>query len=115
VAYTALLDANVLYPAPVRDVLLQLAVTDRYRARWSADIHSEWIEALKPHGTEAQDPDTFLLSQLDLAPGVFCQAIGKIRARLNSPPYTVEQYLATLSRCGLVRTAAELQQFTTLL
>jgi hypothetical protein len=36
--YTALLDANVLYPAPVRDMLLQLAVTDLYKAKWSADI-----------------------------------------------------------------------------
>ncbi len=26
--YAALLDANVIYPAPLRDLLLQLAVTD---------------------------------------------------------------------------------------
>ena len=45
-AYTALLDANVLYPAPVRDLLLQLAVTDLYKAKWSADIHREWVENL---------------------------------------------------------------------
>src|ERR1041384_14278 len=45
-SYTALLDANVLYPAPVRDLLLQLAVTDLYKARWTADIHREWIENL---------------------------------------------------------------------
>ena len=30
--YTALFDANVLYPAPMRDILLQLAVTDLFRA-----------------------------------------------------------------------------------
>ena len=35
--YTALFDANVLYPAPMRDILLQLAVTDLFRAKWSAD------------------------------------------------------------------------------
>ena len=187
-AYTALLDANVLYPAPVRDILLQLAVADVYRARWSAHIHSEWIEALlrneperdraklertremmdaatrdaivtgyehlipalelpdpddrhvlaaaivgrcdiivtknlddfpeealKPYGIETRDPDDFLLGQLNLAPGVVCQCISKIRKRLTNPPYTVEQYLATLTRCGLVGTAAELQQFTTVL
>src|ERR1022692_4131141 len=44
--YTALLDANVLYPAPMRDLLLELAVTDLYKAKWTADIHREWIEAL---------------------------------------------------------------------
>ena len=43
---TALLDANVLYPAPIRDILLQLAVEDLFRAKWTADIHKEWVEAL---------------------------------------------------------------------
>lgn len=44
--YTALLDANVLYPAVTRDILMRLAVTDIYKARWSEDIHREWIENL---------------------------------------------------------------------
>ena len=44
--YTALLDANVLYPAPLRDIFLQLAVTDLFKAKWTADIHLEWIEAM---------------------------------------------------------------------
>jgi PIN domain len=54
--YTALLDANVLYPAPIRDLLLQLAVTDLYKAKWSADIHQEWIDSLmtnEPHRDRA--------------------------------------------------------------
>jgi hypothetical protein len=53
---TALLDANVLYPAPIRDLLLQLAVTGLFKAKWSADIHHEWIEALvrnEPHRDRA--------------------------------------------------------------
>jgi hypothetical protein len=51
-SYLALLDANTLYPAPMRDLLLQLAVTDLHRAKWTADIHREWIESLlrnEPH------------------------------------------------------------------
>jgi predicted nucleic acid-binding protein len=44
--YTALLDANVLYPAITRDILVELARTGLYQARWTADIHREWIEAL---------------------------------------------------------------------
>lgn len=50
--YTASLDANVLYPAPVRDLFLQIAVTDLYKAKWTAGIHREWIESLlmnEPH------------------------------------------------------------------
>ena len=52
----ALLDANVLYPAPMRDLLLQLVVSNLFRARWSADIHREWIDALsrnEPHRDRA--------------------------------------------------------------
>ncbi len=43
---TALLDANILYPAPIRDIFLQLAVDDVFRAKWTAEIHREWIGAL---------------------------------------------------------------------
>jgi hypothetical protein len=31
-SYTAILDANVLYPAPMRDVLIEIAVTDLFKA-----------------------------------------------------------------------------------
>ena len=41
--FTALLDANVIYPAGLRDTLLRLADRNLYRARWSAMIHKEWI------------------------------------------------------------------------
>lgn len=45
-SFTAFLDASVLYPAPVRDLLLELAVSDLYRAKWSNAVHEEWIAAL---------------------------------------------------------------------
>lgn len=35
----AVLDACVLYPAPIRDLLMQLAKQDAFQARWSDDIH----------------------------------------------------------------------------
>lgn len=44
--FTALLDACVLYPAPVRDLLIETANTHVYRARWSNHIHDEWIAAV---------------------------------------------------------------------
>ena len=43
---TALLDANVLYPAGLRDFLLRLADQYLYRPLWSATIHEEWIASL---------------------------------------------------------------------
>ncbi|WP_423836730.1 hypothetical protein [Stutzerimonas stutzeri] len=33
--FTVIYDACVLYPAPLRDLLMRLALTDLYRARWT--------------------------------------------------------------------------------
>lgn len=41
--FTVVYDACVLYPAPLRDLLMNLALTDLFRARWSNMIHDEWI------------------------------------------------------------------------
>jgi hypothetical protein len=57
VAFTALYDACVLYPAPVRDVLMHLALADIYRARWTNAIHEEWIRSVlknRPDLTRSQ-------------------------------------------------------------
>jgi hypothetical protein len=43
---TAFLDASVLYSAPIRDILMHLAVRGLYQARWSDRVHEEWIAAL---------------------------------------------------------------------
>ena len=37
-----MLDACVLYPAPLRDFLMHLALLDLFRARWTEEIHTEW-------------------------------------------------------------------------
>ena len=42
-AFTAIYDACVLYPAPLRDLLMQLALTDRFHAKWTDAIHEEWM------------------------------------------------------------------------
>ncbi|MEZ4631251.1 MAG: PIN domain-containing protein [Deinococcales bacterium] len=38
-----LLDACVLYPAPLRDLLMHLALVDSFQAKWTEAIHEEWI------------------------------------------------------------------------
>lgn len=42
----AVLDACVLYPAPLRDFLMQLAVHGVYRAKWTQAIQDEWTRNL---------------------------------------------------------------------
>jgi len=44
--YTAVLDACVLYPAPLRDLLLSLALGELFGARWSSVIQAEWVRNL---------------------------------------------------------------------
>lgn len=44
--FTAFYDANVLYPADLRNLLMHLALTGLFRATWSAGVHEEWISAL---------------------------------------------------------------------
>lgn len=40
---TAVYDANVLYPAPLRDLLIRLAQAGLVRAKWTDAIHDEWL------------------------------------------------------------------------
>jgi hypothetical protein len=35
-----------MYPAPLRSLLMYLALSGQFRARWSEDIHEEWIRNL---------------------------------------------------------------------
>lgn len=44
--FAAVFDACVFYPAPLRDLLMQLAMTDLFRAKWSSMIHDEWMAAV---------------------------------------------------------------------
>jgi len=54
--FTVVYDACVLYPAPLRDALMRLALTDLFKAHWTDHIHDEWINALlraKKHSPES--------------------------------------------------------------
>jgi hypothetical protein len=180
--YTAILEANTLYPAPLRDLLLSLAVDGLYHATWTDRIHGEWVrnlsrnrpelepqlgalielmnrsvpdclvenyegliaglalpdpddrhvlaaaiadhadaivtvdlkdfpaDALDPHQIEAIHPDDFVLNQLELRPYEALAAVKKMRARLNRPPQTAAELIATLERSGLPASAAHLRQ-----
>lgn len=50
--YTALFDASVLYPAPIRDLLVQCASSGLFRGKLTQEINSEWVSNLL-----AQRPD----------------------------------------------------------
>lgn len=44
--FTAFIDANVFYGARLRSLVLFVAQTKLFRARWSEQVHDEWIRNL---------------------------------------------------------------------
>ncbi|MGB1207530.1 MAG: PIN domain-containing protein [Chitinophagales bacterium] len=50
--FTVVLDACVLYPAPVRDILLSLAAAGLFQPKWSDIIQEEWIRNLLINRTD---------------------------------------------------------------
>jgi hypothetical protein len=180
---TALFDACVLYPQTLRDLLLNLARTDLFRARWTDLINEEWTrklleknpgkedrvartlalvnqsvedclisgyeeliptlelpdpddrhvlaaaivgqadliitlnlddfppERLGPYGIEAQHPDTFVATLIALNQETVSAAIRRMRERYKNPPMTATEYLDSLEKKGLSRSASLLRAF----
>lgn len=55
-SYPVVLDACVLYPARLRDLLMHLGIAGLYQPKWSAEIHREWCRNLlmnRPDITQA--------------------------------------------------------------
>jgi hypothetical protein len=44
--FTVVYDASVLYPAPLRDVLMWVAIKGLVRAKWTDEIQDEWLRNL---------------------------------------------------------------------
>ena len=62
--FTVIYDACVLYPAPLRDFLMRLALTDLYRARWTDMIHDEWIRNVLKQRPDLKAEDLYRTRQL---------------------------------------------------
>lgn len=59
--YTAILDANVLYPNLLRDLLLSMASAGLYHARWTSQINDEWTRNLVANKPEIAPKIALLL------------------------------------------------------
>lgn len=72
-------------------------------------------EILAPLGIRAQHPDLFCELLFESFPLAIVSAAFEHRQSLNRPPKSVEEYLATMERQGLIQTVARLREFTSLL
>jgi hypothetical protein len=108
--FTVVYDACVLYAAPIRDLLMRLALTDlsrqqleRTRSLMNAHVRDGLVDGHQPliPALELPDPDDrhVLAADADRV----CTAMRQHRASLKNPPKTVEEYLATIEDQGLSR------------
>jgi predicted nucleic acid-binding protein len=96
----AVLDACVLYPAPLRDFLLHLATQKLYQPKWSEIIHDEWTRSLLKNRPDLKAKS--LQKQVDLMDSIFRDAkvetnedFEKIIEELNLPDKDDRHILAT--------------------
>lgn len=100
--FTAVYDACVLYPAPLRDFLMWLALSGRFRARWSLEIHNEWKRNLlknRPDLTPAQLDRTSELMDLAI-PDACVTGYENLVGALALPDMNDRHVLAAAIRCN---------------
>lgn len=82
--FTALIDASALYSMTITDLVIEMARSGIFRARWSEDIHAEWMEKLKANrpdldpakiearrqAMDAAMPDCLVQNYRDLIPNL---------------------------------------------
>lgn len=100
--FTAVFDACVLYPAPLRDLLMWLALSGRFRARWTAEIHDEWVRNL--HKNRPDLTPALLLRTVDLmnqaVPDALVSGYEDLIDGLTLPDEDDRHVLAAAIRCG---------------
>lgn len=67
-------------------------------------------EALKPFSIQAQHPDEFVISLIDINENAVWEAARKQRANLRNPTKSVEELLCGLEKSGLVKTVEFLRR-----
>ena len=100
--FVAVYDACVLYPAPLRDLLMHLALSGLYRARWTERIHDEWISAVLRQRTDLRkDQLQWTRQQMDAAvPDCLVSGYEGLEADLNLPDPDDRHVLAAAIHCG---------------
>ncbi len=101
-SFTAIFDACVLYPAPLRDFLMWLGLSGQFRARWSRDIHEEWKRNLlhkRPDLTRLQLDRTSDLMDRAIPDGLV-DGYKEIIEGLTLPDPDDRHVLAAAIRCG---------------
>ena len=99
--FVALLDACVLHPAPLRDLLLRLALTDLFRARWTDEIHEEWIRSVLERRPDLSRPQLERTRELmdQAVPDCLVSGYEGLVSKVELPDLGDRHVLAAAIRC----------------
>jgi hypothetical protein len=100
--FTVVLDACILYPASLRDFLVQLALTGMFRAKWTMRIHAEWIDAAVRNRPDLERSRLERVAHLMNAAVLDSNVTGfeTLEAGLELPDSNDRHVLATAIHCG---------------
>jgi predicted nucleic acid-binding protein len=100
--FTAVYDACVLYPAPLRDFLMWLALSGAFRARWSDKIHQEWKSNLLKNRPDlnSEQLDRTIQMMNDAIHDSIVTGYESLIENLTLPDPDDRHVLATAIRCG---------------
>lgn len=95
--YPVVLDACVLYPARLRDLLMHLGIVGLYQPKWTPCIQNEWCRNL-------------LHNRPDIKPEAL-EAVRRQCQSLRHPPLTAHEFIEMLLRQGLPVTVKALEKY----
>lgn len=99
--FTVIFDANVLYPAPMRDFLISLSITGVYAAKWTDQIHDEWMRNLIRNRPELEEKLIRTRELMNTAvPDSLVSGYKPLIAGLNLPDPDDRHVLAAAICCG---------------
>ena len=95
---------GISLPDPDDRHVVAAAVFSRAEVIVTCNLKDFPATSLQPLNVQAQHPDDFVLSLIDIDQNAVCEAARKQRANLKNPPKSVDQLLDGLEKTGLVKT-----------
>jgi len=99
--FVVLYDACVLYPAPLRDILLEIAISELVAAKWTTTIHDEWMRNLLADRPELKGRLEKIRVLMDKAvPDALVENFEPLIDNLNLPDRNDRHVLAAAIKCN---------------
>ena len=100
-ALVVVYDACVLYPAPVRDLLMELAISGLVQAKWTERIHQEWMSSLLKDRPEIEERIQQTRRLMDIAiPDALVTHYESLIEGITLPDPEDRHVLAAALKCG---------------